>query len=402
MNLLQGIKVVELAQWMAVPAAAAVLGDWGADVIKIEDPLGGDPLRGYVETRPDYPKTEINGAFELDNRNKRSVAINLRQELGQEIAHRLVKEADIFLTSFRNKSLDNLRMSYDCLSAANPSLIYVKLTGYGETGPDAERPGFDRSAYYARSGIQDTLREPEAPPNCMRPAFGDHMATGFLVAATLGALWHRERNGIAQQVSVSLYHCGVWQIGTDMQVSLISGKAIPRASRNAPGNALTNHYKTKDGKWLVLAMPQSQKYWPKFCKAVEREDLELDPNYVSHQLRAQNSASLVSVLDDTFATKTYMEWKKALDEYGCVFGLIQTTSEVVSDPQAWESGIFTSIEHPTAGKTNLISAPGRFSKTPARVRTSAPEVGQHTEAVLLESGYTWDDIARLREGQAIN
>ena len=401
MGLLRGIKVVELAQWIAAPAAAAILSDWGADVIKIEEPSGGDALRGYVETRADYPKMEINAPFELDNRNKRSAAINLRHKLGQEIVYRLVKGADIFLTNFRSKALDRLHMNYESLSRINPNLIYAEITGYGAAGPDKDQPGFDRSAYFARSGIQDILREPEAPPPGMRPAFGDHMASGFLVATILGALWYRERNGIAQKVSLSLYHCGIWQLGTDIQVSLVSGKDIPKATRSAPGNPLTNHYKTKDGRWIVLAMPPSDRYWPEFCKATGREDLELDPRYRSHQLRSQNIVSLVSLLDEIFATKTYAEWKEALDKHGSVYGLIQTTGEVVSDPQAWANDVFTSIEHPTAGKIKLITAPGKFGKTPGGPRTAAPELGQHTEQVLLEIGYTWDDIARFKEQRVI-
>jgi len=400
MELLQGIKVVELAQWIAVPAAAAILSDWGADVVKIEDPRGGDALRGYVETRDDYPKMGVNGPFELDNRNKRSVAIDLGHELGREIVYRLVKDADIFLTSFRSKVLDRLHMDYESLSRVNPNLIYAELTGYGEAGPDKDQPGFDRSAYFARSGMQDILREPGASPPCMRPAFGDHVASGFLVAAVLGALWHRQQSGVAQKVSLSLYHCGIWQLGTDIQVSLISGKDIPKATRKTVGNPLTNHYKTKDGRWIALAMPPSDRYWPEFCKAVGREDLELDSRYRNHQLRAENSASLVSLLDEIFATKTYAEWKEALEQHGNVFGLVQTTSEVAADPQAWANGMFTSIEHPAAGKIELITAPGRFSKTPSGPRRAAPELGQHTEEVLLEIGYSWDDIVRLKEEQA--
>lgn len=401
MSLLQGIKVVELAQWIAAPAAAAILSDWGADVIKIEDPMGGDPLRGYAETGSNYPKMEINGPFELDNRNKKSAAINLKHKLGQEIAYRLVKRADIFLTNLRSKALDRLHMNYESLSSINPNLIYAELTGYGEAGPDKDQPGFDRSAYFARSGIQDLLREPETSPPGMRPAFGDHMSSGFLAAAILGALWHRERNGVAQKVHVSLYHCGIWQLGTDIQVSLISGKDIPKTTRSAPGNPLTNHYKTKDGRWIVLAMPQSDRYWPEFCKAIDKEDLALDSRYRSHQLRLQNIVPLVSLLDKILATRTYAEWKETLDKSGCVFGLIQTTSEVVSDPQAWANDMFTSIEHPTAGKIKLITAPGKFSKTPGMPRTAAPELGQHTEEILLEIGYTWDDLARLKEEQVI-
>ncbi|MFC1958764.1 CaiB/BaiF CoA transferase family protein [Chloroflexota bacterium] len=401
MDLLQGIKVVELAQWMAAPAAAVILSDWGADVIKIEDPLGGDVLRGYVETRPDYPKMEINGPFELDNRNKRSAAINLRYEQGHEIALRLIRDADIFITNFGSTALDSLHMDYETLSLINPKLIYSQLSGYGEAGPDKDQPGFDRNAYYARSGMQDIMREPGAPPVCTRPASGDHVAAGFMVASILGALWHRERSGTGQKVSVPLYHCAIWQLGTDIQVSLLSGENIPRASRNTPGNPLTNHYETKDGRWIVLAMPPSDRYWGGFCKAIGIEELELDRRFKSHELRAANATSLVSILDEIFATKTYIEWKEGLDKHDCVFGLIQTTSEVVSDPQAWENGMFASVEHPVAGKINIVASPGSFSNTPSRLKTSAPELGQHTEEILLEMGYSWEEIVRLKEEQII-
>ncbi|MFC1942742.1 CaiB/BaiF CoA transferase family protein [Chloroflexota bacterium] len=401
MDLLQGIKVIELAQWMAAPAAAAILSDWGADVIKIEDPPGGDALRGYSETRSDYPKTEINGPFELDNRNKRSVAVNLRNTAGQEIVHKLVREADIFITNFRSQALDRFCMAYETLSSINTSLIFAELSGYGEVGPDKEQPGFDRSAYFARSGIQDILREPGAPPSSMRPAFGDHMASGFFVAGILGALCHRERTGTAQKVSLSLYHCGIWQLGTDLQVSLLTGKDIPKASRSKAGNPLTNHYQTKDGRWIVLAMPQSDRYWPNFCEAIGRKALELDPRYENHQARAQNAVSLVSLLDEVLATDTYANWKVKLDKHAQVFGLVQSPVEVTNDAQAWADGMFASVEHPVAGKINLIKAPGRFSKTPGGPKSAAPEVGQHTEEVLIQAGYTWDDISRLKEEQVI-
>ena len=227
------------------------------------------------------------------------------------------------------------------------------------------------------------------------------MASGFLVAAIMGALWCRERNGIAQKVSLSLYSCGIWQLGTDTQVSLISGKDIPKGSRSDATNPLTNHYKAKDDRWLVLAMPQSDRYWPELCRAIGREDLILDPRYKSAQLRSQNAVSLVSILDEVFATETCEYWKEALSKHNTVFGVIQSPVEVVSDPQAWADGIFTSIEHPHAGKVKLITAPGRFSKTPGGPRSAAPQLGQHTEEVLLEIGYTWDDISRFKEEQVI-
>ena len=401
MGPLQGIKVVELAQWIAAPGAAAIMSDWGADVIKIEEPAGGDALRGYAETRSDYPKMEINAPFELDNRNKKSVAINLRHKLGQEITYQLVKGADIFLTNFMSKALKKLNMDYESLSHVNPRLIYAELTGYGDVGPDKDQPGFDRSAYFARSGMQDILREPEAPPPCMRPAFGDRVVAGFMVATIMAALWYREREGVAQRVSLSLLHCGIWQLGTDVQVSLVSGKDIPRATRHAPGNVLTNHYQTKDGRWIVLAMPTSDRYWPEFCKAIDREDLERNPSYKNHQLRAKNSASLVSLLDEIFATRAYSQWKEAFERHGIVYGLIQTTGEAASDPQAWATDVYTSVKHPVSGDLKLITSPGKFDKTPCVPKAPAPELGQHTEQILLEIGYTWDDIAKFKEQKVI-
>ncbi|MBM4432510.1 MAG: hypothetical protein FJ025_00725 [Chloroflexi bacterium] len=245
------------------------------------------------------------------------------------------------------------------------------------------------------------LREPEAPPPCMRPAFGDRVVAGFMVATIMAALWHRERKGVAQKVSLSLLHCGIWQLGTDVQVSLVSGKDIPQATRHAPGNVLTNHYQTKDGRWIVLAMPPSDRYWPEFCKAIGQEDLELNPAYKNHRLRAQNSASLVSLLDELFITKTYAEWKKAFDRHGIVYGLIQTTGEAASDPQAWATDVYTSVRHPVSGELKLITSPGKFGKTPGGLRAPAPELGQHTEQILLEIGYTWDDIAKFKEQKVI-
>lgn len=394
---LEGIKIVELGQWIVLPAACAILSDWGADVIKIENPRGGDPLRGYLETRPDYPKMPFNGPFELDNRGKRSIAINLQDDLGREIVYRLIRGADIFATNLRNKVLHRWDMDYESLSQINPDLIYAEVSGYGEVGPDKDQPGFDRSAYFARCGMQDILREPDGVPPCMRPGFGDHATSMFVVATILAALWARKQKGIAQKVSLPLYHCGIWQIATDIQVSLISGRDIPKTSRNTPGNPLTNHYETKDGRWLILAMPPSDRYWPEFCRAIGREDLEQNSKYGSHQLRSQNSASLISILDEVFVTKTYAEWKDAFDEHGIVYGLIQTTGEVASDPQAWANDFFTTIEHPTFGKIPLVMAPGQFSKTPVGPRASAPEMGQHTEQVLEEIGYSWDDIVRYKE-----
>lgn len=397
MGPLEGIKVVELGQWMVLPAACAVMSDWGADVVKIEDPRGGDPLRGYRELQGNSPQLEINCPFELDNRNKRSVAINLKRQAGREIAYRLAEWGDVFLTNFRSNALNRLGLDYETLTRVNPDLIYGHVTGYGDVGPDKDQPGFDRSAYFARSGMQHVLREPESDPPCMRPAFGDHAASMSVVAAVSAALFARERSGIAQRVSLSLYHCAIWQLGTDIQISLNSGQDIPLSRRSAATNPLTNHYRTKDQRWLIVAMPQSDPYWPGFCKAIGREALEKSPRYRNHHARSQNHASLISLLDEVFAGKPYAEWKEILDKHGIIYGLLQTIGEVTSDAQAWMNQCFTTIEHPVAGEMKTITAPGTFHKTPTSPRTAAPELGQHTEEFLLEIGYSWEDIVRFKE-----
>jgi len=398
---LEGVKIVELAHWVAVPAAMAILSDWGASVVKIEDPRTGDAARGLAGMGI-YPfPLPTSTVFEMDNRNKRSIALDLRSDKGRAVVYRLAEDADVFATNFEPAVLKRFGLEYDDLAQVNRRLVYLSLSGYGERGPERERPGYDYSAYWARSGIMATLGEPDAPPVGPRPGIGDHATSMMITGAVTAALLYREKTGLGQKVSTALVHCGMWQLGADITTTAITGQEIPRTSRRAPGNVLAGYYETGDGQWIQLAMPQADRYWPTFCRAIGRLDLERDPRFSSLAARRENAAVLVAILDGIFLTKTRAAWGTLLDSHGCVWGKIQATVEVVADEQLWENGFLTKVEHASLGEITLIAAPGTFSRTPGAVRSAAPETGQHTEEVLLEAGYSWDDLADLKEGGAI-
>lgn len=397
---LEGTRVVELAHWAAVPAAMAILSDWGASVIKVEDPLTGDPYRGHVSgvfsgAVPSGP------GFELVNRNKRSIAIDLRHERGRRLLYRLVEAADIFATNFQLPELERCGARYDEIAGINPRIVYVNLTGYGEVGPDRERPGYDNTAFWARSGIMASLGEPDTPPVGPRPGQGDRSTSTAIAAAVLAALLSREKTGIGQQVSTALVHCGMWQVASDLIVAGLTGKPVLRASRKAVGNPLINCYQAKDQLWLQLCMPQADRYWPGLCQALDRPDIEVDPRFASLAARQQNAVALVALLDDVFLTRDRAEWCERLERHGCIWAKVQEANEVMADEQLWANGFLARVPHPGLGEITLVSAPGKFSRTPGCVRTAAPAAGQHTEEILLEEGYSWEEIATLKEDGTI-
>jgi crotonobetainyl-CoA:carnitine CoA-transferase CaiB-like acyl-CoA transferase len=397
---LEGIKVLELGHWVAVPSACAILSDWGAEVIKIEDPQGGDAIRGYTVIEG-VKVGQINWYWELLNRNKRSIAINLKKERGREVAYKLIQRMDVFVSNFMPQALEDLRMDYETLSRLNPGLIYASLTGYGELGPDRDRPGYDYSAFWARSGIMNMLGEPDSPPPSQRPGMGDQVTSMLVAGAISAALLARQRTGRGQEVEFSLYHTAVWVLGRDVQTALFTGMDIHRTSRKEAKNPLWNTYQTKDGKWFQLVMIQSDRFWSNFCQAIGREDLINDPRYYSHEKREENHTSLVAIIEQALATKTASEWHKIFDEKGLIYGDARSISQVLADPQARENGFFTPIDHPTGTKLTLVNTPAKFKQTPASIKGPAPQLGQHTEEVLLELGYSWDDITELKNQNVI-
>src|SRR6185369_533426 len=293
---LVGVRVLELGIWVAVPSAAAVLADWGARVVKIEPP-DGDPLRGLAATGLVPYQPDVNPAFQLDNRGKRSVTLDLRTPEGRDVAHALVRKADVFLSNLRRQKLVGLGMDADTLRAVNPRLVYAGLTGYGTEGPERDRAAFDYAAFWARAGIMASLGEPEGPPPTQRPGMGDHMTGLGMAGAIAAALLARERTETGQELRMSLFHAGLWMLGSDVQVALATGYCHTPGGRKAAPNPLFNFYPTKDGRWLHLIMLQPDRHWRQFCEALGLTELIEDPRFATAPIRFQHCRELIALLD---------------------------------------------------------------------------------------------------------
>ena len=394
---LQGFRVVELGVWVAGPAAAGILGDWGAEVVKIEPPTG-DPLRGM--SNPGR-RRDVNPPFELDNRGKRSIALDLTKPEAREVAYRLVERADVFVTNLIPGAVERLGMTYETLSKVNPKLVYGRITGYGPAGKDRDRPSFDAAAYWSRSGIMATLQEASADPTIPRGGFGDHPTAVSAVAGICAALLSRERTGKGQLVDASLYRAGAYALSWDINMMLRVGAIFPQIGRRQVNNPLINPYRAGDGRWFYLANLQADRYWPGFCRAIGREDLLADPRFADLRTRRENAAELIRILDEVFAGRSRAEWGAAFDREGVVWAEVQTIDEVIADPQAEAAGLFVEVPDGTGGTVRMVAPPASFAETPSEYRGLAPEAGAHTEEILLELGYDWEGIGSLKSLGAI-
>lgn len=411
---LEGIKVVEVTTMAAAPMAARLLGDWGAEVIHVENPESGDPWRNWVKM-PDgtsLPPEIYYHYWENYNRNKKSVTIDLSQEGGRGILYELLKKADVFITNLRPNEIIKLKLGYGILSNLNPRLIYGSLTGFGKKGPDKNAPVHDTAGFWARSGFlymlqQDGMAPPS--PGFRTLAAGDKLTALSMACGVLLALLVRGQTGVGQEVDISLFHTGIYALvgvalalgpleqiyGTDM-----TNTEVPRREREDV-SPLVISYETRDGRWLQLSLAPAGTYWPGLCQAIKREELENDPRFNSIESRSQNQTALRQILEEVFRSKTLDEWKIILNEAGLIWAPIQTPREVITDPQARANDIFTTYDHPVYGQIEVVANPIKLSKAPATLRTPAPEFGQHTEEVLLELGYTWNDIALFKQQKVI-
>jgi len=394
---LEGITIVELAQLAAAPMAGRLLADLGAEVIHVEHPIRGDTWRSLMASQGDSPS--VNWNWENYSRNKKSISIDVSSEGGKRIIHKLIEKADVFLTNMRPLEVEKFGLDYENLSRVNSRLIYACLTGFGKLGPDKDEPGYDHTAYWARSGIAHMMLPRNIPPDCRLGAFGDNFGGMALAFGIATALFVRERTGQGQEIDVSLFHTGVYQLSFHIAQALIDGQDQQRVERTDMPNVLMNTYQTKDGRWILLAILQPDRYWPNLCRAIEREDLENDPRFDSFETRINNHMALLNILDEVFRAKTLEEWKVRLD--GIPFAPVQSLPEVIHDPQAVANEIFVSFDHPTHGPISMVASPVKFSKTPATVRAPAPEFGEHTEEILLECGYTWEDIEKFKHDGVI-
>jgi len=400
-QILEGLRLIEVADWGFVPSAATVLGDWGADIIKIEHPVRGDPMRGLVTSGLVPGARGVNFFIEHLSRNKRSVGIDLNQPAGLDILYRLVRTADIFLTNFLPDARERLRITYADLRALNPRLIYAKGHGQGQKGPDATRGGYDGCSFWARGGIADRLTRPGQPLVQQRAAFGDFTGGMFLAGGIAGALYHRERTGEGLEVDVSLLGNAVWIMSPDIVAAMTYGVELPQSGIGGAPNPLVNTYWSSDRKGIVLMMLQSERFWPLFSAAIGRPDILSDPRFDSADKRRQEAAVLVALLTELFATRTRAEWAALLNASDCIWAPLQSPAEIPADPQVVANGYIMDFDHPQHGPFRVTASPVQFGDQAPEVRRAAVELGADTEAVLLELGYTWEEIAQHKDSGAI-
>lgn len=399
-GLLEGLRVVDMGHVVAVPVAAAMMADWGADVIKVE-PLSGEMAR---KTARSYRKSReiqvggriVNWAVELHNRGKKGIAVDLKKQSGKEIVYRMVEKADIFISNYAAGALRRLEMEYDTLKRINPKIIYGSVTGYGRIGPDKEEKGFDITAAWARSGAQHMTADPACAPPMQRGGLMDRTTAAYLVAGLLAALRHRDRTGRGQELEISLYNTGVWSIASDVQ-SVLVDQTFPRNDHFRAPNPLSNNYRSRDDRWIILLNPLFERVLPGLCKAIERPELADDSRFNSQAAMEQNCEDFIRILDEVFASKDLAEWEKCLRENHVVYGKVQTPSETAFDPQAIANNFFADVGYPGGEEIKLLNTPVKFRENPATIKGPAPQIGQHTEEILLETGYTMEDIARLNE-----
>jgi crotonobetainyl-CoA:carnitine CoA-transferase CaiB-like acyl-CoA transferase len=405
-DVLRGIRVLEVAQWWFVPSAGAILGDWGADVIKIEHPETGDPQRGLV-TSGLVPKGGFNFMWEQPNRGKKSVAIDIRKPGGRDLLYKLAETSDVFLTSFLPEARRKLEIDVEHIRRVNPRIVYARGTGQGVRGPDAERGGYDGASYWARGGIAMALTGAgsEGPPVMQRPAFGDSIGGLTVAAGIAGALFKRERTGEPSVVDISLLGAAMWNISADVTMAKALAaigldKGMPKMDRRMSPNPIVNAYRTGDGRWIMLIMLQSDRDWPDLCRHLDRQDLIDDPRFATSALRAENKGECVDELDRIFATRTLEEWKTALATTDGVWAPIQNPGELYVDPQVLANGYLPEVELGSGETCQLVASPVQFDEQAPTLR-HAPECGQDTETVLLDLGLAWDEIARHKESGAI-
>jgi crotonobetainyl-CoA:carnitine CoA-transferase CaiB-like acyl-CoA transferase len=401
-NVLAGIRLLEVADWGFVPSAAAAISDWGAEVIKIEHPVYGDPMRGLITSGLIPGASGINFFMAQIARNKKSVGIDLATDEGRRILYRLVEKADIFLTNYLPSARKKLKIDVEDIRRVNPKIVYAKGHGQGQKGPDADKGGYDGCSFWARGAVANRLSPPGEQPITQRPAFGDFISGMFTAGGIAAALFHRERTGEGCEVDVSLLASACWVMSPDIVAAMTYGFELPPAMRGMVPNPIVNTYECKDGKYVTLMMLQFERFWAQFANTVGRDDWLANPDWDSPEKRKAAAPWIVEAVAEHFKTRDRAEWEAILRASDCIWAPVASPLEIQHDPQVIANGYLMDYEDGQGNQTKVCSSPVQFGGEAFRVRSRAPDAGEHTEEVLLEAGFGWDDIGRWKEAGVIS
>lgn len=395
--LLKGLKVIELATYIAAPGAAAMMADWGADVIKVESPAG-DPMRNYLgaQNPPDFDPV-----FAVDNRGKRAMVVDTRQEEGRGVVLKLLETADVLITNLRPSQLSKSGFDYAALKDRFPRLIHATITGYGLEGPEADRAAMDMAAFWARSGVTHLLTARDAEPLLPRLGMGDHITAVTIVAGVMGALYEREKTGRGRQVEASLYRAAMYSVSSEMAIQLELGRLASTRPRRRAVNPLGNYFKTSDGHWLMILTKRSREEWDAYCEIIQRPELEHDERFATRGARVKNQEELMDILDEGFAKRTLAEVSAILDAHDMVWSPVQSAAESLADRVAMDTGFIQELTLENGRVAKTTGAPLRFPGTDDGPKGLHPKLGEHTSAILKELGYSQSEIDALLAKSAV-